>query len=72
MVSIIRLIYFIPQTATWTTSSTPIPETSHLVRFGFRHENFEKRLKTLIISSIDSTFLTKKEVSSAYTEYKKI
>ena len=29
MVSIIRLIYFIPQTATWTTFSTPIPETSH-------------------------------------------
>ena len=60
MVSIFRLIYFIPPTVTWTPLSTPIPETSHLVRFGFRPANFEKRLKTLIIFSTDSTFLTKK------------
>ena len=64
MVSIFRLMYFIPQTATWTPFTTPISETSHLVRFGFRLENFEKRLKILIISKTDSTFLTKKVVSS--------
>ena len=60
MVSIFMLIYFIPQTTTWTPFSTPIPETSHSVKFGFRPENFEKRLKMLIISSTDPTFLTKK------------
>ena len=65
MVSIFRLTYFIPQTATWTPFSTPVPETSHLVKFGFQTENFEKRMKTLIISSIDYTFLTKKVLSSA-------
>ena len=47
MVSIFRLIYFTPQTATLISFSTPIPKTLHLVRFGFRLENFEKRLKTL-------------------------
>ena len=55
MVSIFRLIYFIPQTATWAPFSTHVPETSHLVRFGFRPKNFEKRLKTFI-SSTDPTF----------------
>ena len=47
MVSIFRLIYLTPQTATWISFSTPIPKTLYLVRFGFRPENFEKRLKTL-------------------------
>ena len=28
--SVLRLIYFIPWTATWTLFSTTIPETSHL------------------------------------------
>ena len=36
------------------------PETSHLVRFGFRPENVKKRFKASIISSADSTFVTKK------------
>ena len=36
------------------------PETSHLVRFGFRPENVKNRFEASIISSADSTFVTKK------------
>ena len=39
--SFLESIHFIPQTATWTPFSTPIPATSHLVVFGFNPEKSE-------------------------------
>ena len=41
MVFTFKLTHFIPQTATSTPFSDPIPAISYLEKFGLRPENFE-------------------------------
>ena len=38
MVSLRKSVHFMPQTATFTLSSTPIPTISHFLRFSFKPE----------------------------------
>ena len=62
-------MHFIPQTATFTPFSIPIPATSHFDKFGFKPENNENKEVVFSNSFIEPNFFKKKIVSSAKALY---
>ena len=59
ILSLVRLIFFILQSATFTFFRTPIPAVSHLSKLGRSPEKFEKDLKLLKHPSLKFCFLKK-------------
>ena len=75
----LRLIFFIPQSATFTPFFTPIPATSHFSLFGFSPEKefwelIKKTHQEFFRNFTDfyRLFLKKKLLLSAYAVYKKL
>ena len=65
MVSLHKSIHFIPQTATFTLFSTPMPAILHFSLFGFKPECFKNVSIILKSYLVDLFSLKKKVVSSA-------
>ena len=62
MVSLYKLMHFRPQTAIFTSFSTPIPAISYFSWFGFNPEYFENVANVLRSSLIDLLSLKKKVI----------
>ena len=61
-----KSVHFIPQIASLTPFSAPIPAFSHLDLLGFKPEKYENMSKTFITSIKDSLSFRKNVVLSAY------
>ena len=59
MVSVVKSIHLISQTAILTPFKGPMPATSHLNILGFKTENFENDLKFLVPHYLISDRLNK-------------
>ena len=62
----IMLIFFIPQSTTFTPFFTPIPATWHFSLFGFSPENKENSSRVFKAPITDFLLLKKKLLSSPY------
>ena len=69
IVSVVKSIHLILQTAILTPFREPMPATSHFNILRFKPENFENNLKVFISSLIDFWSFKKNVVSSAYALY---
>ena len=63
--SLVKPIHLVPQAATFTSFSSPIPATEHFDKFGFKPENDENKEIVFSNSFIEPKFFKKKVVSSA-------
>ena len=68
----LRSMFFIPQSATFTTFFTPIPAFSHFSLVGIIPEKKENSPRILKVSITDFLFLKKKVLSFPYAKIKNL